>query len=78
MHVAWMERSAIRDSPLEAAPDFASLDPGYKPRKRKPGASPQFGTARFAIAGAFAFTVTPRSRLNAAFSALSSFSFGGT
>src|SRR5881227_207955 len=36
----------------------------------------QFGTARFA-AGAFAFTVTPRNRLNAALSALSSFSFGG-
>ena len=29
--------------------------------------APQFGTARFAIAGPFAFTVTPRSRLNAAF-----------
>jgi len=35
----------------------------------------QFATARFA---ALAFKVTPRSRLNAALSALSSFSFGGT
>ncbi|MBT1516802.1 hypothetical protein KIP88_41080 [Bradyrhizobium sp. SRL28] len=36
-----------------------------------PTAAPQFGTARFVIAGAFALTITPRSRLSAAFSAAS-------
>jgi hypothetical protein len=76
-----MERSAIRDF-FGDRPGFRFAPSGLQRSQAEArfaaGVRAQFGTARFAIAGPFAFTVTPRSRLNAAFSALSSLSFGGT